>query len=78
MAITKLKRGSVAQAFTEAAPDAKPVGPKLRGRRQPLALALPPELVAEADRLAAAEERSRSKMVEMLLREAIAARKGAA
>jgi hypothetical protein len=70
MAITKLKPGSVAEAFTAEAPDAKPA-PKLRGKRQPIALALPPELIAEVDAMAAQQERSRAKMMEMLLRGAL-------
>lgn len=46
MAITKLKSGSVAEQFTAEAPDAKP------DKRQPLALALPPELLRTIDRFA--------------------------
>lgn len=71
MAITRHKTSSVAEAFTGAAPDAKPTGPKLRGRRQPIALALPPELIAEVDAMAEKEERSRAKMMEILLRGAL-------
>jgi len=71
MAITKLKSGSVAEAFTAAAPDAKPAGPKLRGKRQPIATALPPELIARVDAMAAQQERSRAKMLEILLRGAL-------
>jgi hypothetical protein len=48
--------------------------PKLRGRRQPIALALPPELVAEVDVVAAAEDRSRAKMIELLLKDALHSR----
>jgi hypothetical protein len=70
MTITRLKPGSVAEAFTAEAPDAKPA-PKLRGKRQPIALALPPELIAEVDAMAAQQERSRAKMMEMLLRGAL-------
>lgn len=71
MAITKHRGSSLAQAFTGAAPDAKPSGPKLRGKRQPIALALPPELIAEVDAMAAQQERSRAKMMEILLRGAL-------
>lgn len=71
MAITKLKSGSVAEAFTAEAPDAQPKRPKLRGKRQPIALALPPELIAEVDAMALAQERSRAKMMEILLRGAL-------
>lgn len=66
MAITKLKSGSVAEQFTAEAPDAKPA-PKLRGKRQPLALALPPELLRTIDRFAAQERRSRANMIEIIL-----------
>ena len=66
MAITKLKPSSVAEAFTAEAPDAKPT-PKLRGKRQPLALALPPELLRTIDRFAAQERRSRANMIEIIL-----------
>jgi hypothetical protein len=71
MAITKLRLGSVAEAFASEAPDAKPAGPKLRGRRQPITLALPPELIAELDVMGSAQERSRAKMREILLRGAL-------
>jgi metal-responsive CopG/Arc/MetJ family transcriptional regulator len=43
--------------------------PKLRGRRQPIALTLPPDLVAEIDAVAAAEDRSRVKMIEIACRQ---------
>jgi metal-responsive CopG/Arc/MetJ family transcriptional regulator len=46
---------------------------KLRGNRQPLAISLPPELVAEIDALAAAQERSRVKMIEFACREYVQA-----
>jgi hypothetical protein len=71
MAITKHRSGSLAQAFTAEAPDAKTAGPKLRGRRQPIATALPPELIARVDAMAARQERSRAKMLEILLRGAL-------
>jgi len=78
MAITKLKRGSVSEQFTSEAPDGKPAGPKLRGRRQPIALALPPELIAQVDAMAAEQERSRAKMMEILLRGAFERARGQA
>jgi Ribbon-helix-helix protein, copG family len=78
MAITKLRPGSVAEEFTAEAPDAKAAGPKLRGRRQPIALALPPELIAELDAMASAQERSRAKMLEILLRGALERARAAA
>jgi metal-responsive CopG/Arc/MetJ family transcriptional regulator len=46
---------------------------KLRGNRQPLAISLPPELVAEIDALAAAQERSRVKIIEFACREYVQA-----
>jgi metal-responsive CopG/Arc/MetJ family transcriptional regulator len=49
--------------------------PKLRGRRQPLAVTLPPELVVEIDEVAAIEDRSRVKMIELLIRAALAERR---
>jgi metal-responsive CopG/Arc/MetJ family transcriptional regulator len=52
------KRKSVAKAT-----------PKLHGQRQPLAVTLPPELIVELDAIAAAEERSRAKVVEFACRE---------
>src|SRR5689334_19255418 len=52
----------------------KPETPKLRGRRQPIPLTLPPALVTELDRLATAELRSRGMTIELLVREALAAR----
>jgi hypothetical protein len=47
---------------------AKP-GPKLHGLRQPIALTLPPDLVTRLDEIAAAEERSRVKVIEFACRE---------
>lgn len=41
---------------------------RLRGRRQPLAVTLPPDLVEQIDALAAIEHRSRTSMLEMLVR----------
>ena len=55
----------------------KPLTPKLRGRRRPIPLALLPELVAELDRLAAAELRSRGMLIEVLIRKALAVRQSA-
>jgi metal-responsive CopG/Arc/MetJ family transcriptional regulator len=43
--------------------------PKLRGLRQPIALTLPPDLVAEIDVVAKAEDRSRQKIIEIGLRQ---------
>jgi hypothetical protein len=67
MTITQPKRQSKAEQFFGEAPDAKPA-PKLRGKRQPFAVSLPPDLVKEVDRRAALEDRSRAKMIELVLR----------
>jgi hypothetical protein len=68
MSIPKLKQQPrKAEAFTAEAPDARREY-KLRGRKQPLALNLPPDLIAQVDVVAETEERSRSKMIEMLIR----------
>jgi metal-responsive CopG/Arc/MetJ family transcriptional regulator len=53
----------------------KPITPKLRGRRQPIPLTLPPELVVELDARAEEAFLSRAKLIELLLREALAARR---
>jgi metal-responsive CopG/Arc/MetJ family transcriptional regulator len=53
-------------------PKRKPA-PKLRGIRQPLAISLPPELVAELDAIAAGLERSRVKVIEFACREYVQA-----
>jgi hypothetical protein len=66
MAITRPSKRSQVDSFTAAAPDAKPAA-KLRGKRQPLAFTLPPELIAEVDAVAAEEKRSRVKMIEFIL-----------
>jgi metal-responsive CopG/Arc/MetJ family transcriptional regulator len=46
---------------------------KLRGRRRPIALTLPPELVDEIDAVAAKESRSRVMMIEIACREYVQA-----
>ena len=46
--------------------------PKLRGRRQQVPLTLPPELVAELDARAEEAYLSRVKLIELLIREALA------
>jgi hypothetical protein len=68
MAITQPSKRSKADVFTAAAPDARPA-PKLRGRRQPLTFTLPPDLIAEIDAIAVAEDRSRAKMIEIGMRQ---------
>jgi hypothetical protein len=58
MSIPKLKPTArkAAEAFTSEAPDAKREY-KLRGRKQPLALNLPPDLIEAVDAVAQREER---------------------
>jgi hypothetical protein len=51
---------------------AKP-SPILRGQRQPMAISMPPDLVAEIDAIAAAESRSRAKMIEFICRQFVQA-----
>jgi hypothetical protein len=48
--------------------------PKLRGRRQPIAFTLPPEIIAGVDAVAAEEKRSRANMIEIILGEYLQAR----
>jgi len=67
MAITRPSKQSKVEAFTAAAPDARPA-PKLRGRKLPLTLTLPPDLIEAMDAIAAREDRSRAKMIEIALR----------
>jgi hypothetical protein len=68
MAITQPSKQSKADAFAAAAPDARPAA-KLRGKRQPITFTLPPDLIAEIDAVAAAEDRSRAKMIEIGMRQ---------
>jgi hypothetical protein len=67
MAITQRSKRSKADDFAAGAPDAK-TAPKLRGHRQPIAFTLPPDLIAAMDAIAAEEDRSRAKMIEIVLR----------
>ena len=66
MAITRQPKPSRSETFTAEAPDAKPA-PKLRGKRQPLALALPPDLLRTIDGYAAEQRRSRANLIEIIL-----------
>ncbi len=68
MAITKMATRSKLDAFVEGASDAHPVR-TMRGLKRPLALTLPPELIAEYDDIAVIETRSRARMMEVALRE---------
>jgi hypothetical protein len=68
MAITLPAKRSKLDAFAEAAPDAKPER-KLRGRKAPITLTLPPDLIARVDAAAARHRRSRASMMEIALDE---------
>jgi len=50
--------------------------PKLRGRRQPIALALPPDLLRTIDEFAAQERRSRANLIEIILDDWVQAKRG--
>jgi hypothetical protein len=67
MAITRPSKQSKVEAFLATAADTQPVR-KLRGRKRPLALTLPPDLIDAVDAIAAEEDRSRAKMIEIALR----------
>jgi hypothetical protein len=75
MTITQQKRRSRSETFLSGAPDTKPATPKLRGKRRPMALSLPPDLVEAVDEIAAEESRSRAKMIEVVLREFVRERR---
>ena len=75
MAITQPSKRSKSDAFAAAAPDAKSAR-KLRGHRQPIAFTLPPEIIAGIDAVAAEEDRSRAKMIEIILRRFLQMRQG--
>ncbi len=66
MAITMPAKRSKVDAFAAAAPDARPER-KLRGRKAPITLTLPPELITRLDAAAARNRRSRASMMEILL-----------
>jgi hypothetical protein len=68
MAITLPAKRSKLDAFAEAAPDAKPER-KLRGRKAPITLTLPPDLIARVDAAAVRNRRSRASMMEIALDE---------
>ena len=59
---------SKVDAFSAAAPDAKPER-KLRGRKAPITLTLPPDLIERVDAAAARNRRSRASMMEVALDE---------
>lgn len=68
MAITMPAKRSNLDAFSEAAPDAQPER-KLRGRKAPITLTLPPELITRIDAAAVRHKRSRASLMEIALGE---------
>ena len=66
MAITRPAKSKV-EEFMKGAPDARPER-AMRGNKRPLALTLPPELIDAIDAIATEEDRSRAKMIEIILR----------
>jgi hypothetical protein len=68
MAITKLAKRNQVDAFIEGAPDAKPT-PKLRGRKKPITLTFPPDLLDRFDAAAARHDRSRASMLVIVVRD---------
>jgi hypothetical protein len=73
MAITQPSKRSKSDDFAAGAPDARS-SPKLRGKRQPIAFTLPPEIIAGVDVVAAEEKRSRANMIEIILGQYLQAR----
>jgi len=67
MAITQPKQPAKAETFTDKAPDAKPTY-RFKGKRRPIAMTLPPEIVDGMARVAARRDHSRAK-IEIVLRE---------
>ena len=53
---------------------ARKVTPKLRGRLRPITLGLLPELLEQVDAVAQAEHRSRTNMIEIMIRDWLADR----
>ena len=68
MAITRMAKHNQADAFIESAPDAKPA-PKLRGKKKPITLTFPPDLLERFDAAAARQDRSRASMLAVVVRD---------
>jgi len=68
MAITKRAKSNQVDAFIEGAPDAQKV-PKLRGRKKPITLTFPPDLLDRFDAAAARHDRSRASMLAIVVRD---------
>jgi hypothetical protein len=69
MAITRPAKRNDVDAFIEGAPDARAAQPKLRGRKKPITLTLPPDVLEQFDAAAAQERRSRASMLEVVMRD---------
>jgi hypothetical protein len=69
MAITRPANRKQVDEFAEAVAQRPRAAVKLRGRKRPLALTLPPDLVEAVDAIATEEERSRAKIIEFALRQ---------
>ena len=67
----QLAADRVAEAIALANP-----APKLHGRRQPLALALPPDLLRAIDEFAVQDRRSRASLIEIILDDWVQAKRG--
>ncbi len=76
MAITKPAKGA-AEAFIEAAPDARPARWQ-RGNRTQVTISLAPELLDQLDQIAARKHLNRSAMLTVLIGEALAREERAA
>jgi hypothetical protein len=68
MAITKLAKRNQVDVFIGGAPDA-PKAPKLRGRKKPITLTFPPDLLDRFDAAAAKHDRSRASMLVIVVRD---------
>ena len=71
MAITSPAKRRNVEDFIRAAPDAKPER-KLRGRKAPITLTLPPDLIEAFDAAAARHDRSRAQMLAIVMRDWLA------
>jgi hypothetical protein len=71
MAIALPAKRSKVDVFAEATQDARPER-KLRGRKAPITLTLPPELIERVDAAASRHRRSRAQMMEIALEDWLA------
>jgi hypothetical protein len=68
MAITKPAKLKQVDTFIDGAPDSKPA-PKLRGKKKPITLTFPPDLLEQFDAAAARHDRSRASMLVVVVRD---------